>query len=416
MKILELLSELRRNPELNVVKQGHAAAVEFLNKLPAGELENYGVSMTEIPKLGINPQSRYNTPLGVYFYPASYYLDIKQDGKPLLFQDSAPYIQILKLSGNYIRLDQYSDADYAEDIEKLMSSADSIGSMIGKSGDEVQRIISTYDKESVDSAAVKSAAGQFWYVVWRLTGASDRSKRASSAPRASVVWNKLFRLIGIDGIIDPGTGVVHENEPYQGVALNPTSVRVVQTFDNKQPDDSKASSKSPFAWMLTTQTKSPDEYVMYILNKMLGLYPDDFEGSEGIIRQVAIRVANNLDKVPKLYGGLNKVYFSRLIRLAEIAKMPKLVEKFTVEYYTHQFENNKQDIDSMQEIAQMPDVAATKKADVINAFLKKFDAMKTDLTPYAGNKAAADILNTIKKFQDLADRLEKESSAAPVSQ
>jgi hypothetical protein len=95
MKLQELfdakLAERRRNPELSVRETGHAAALAYLQS--QGDITNWGVSMTNIPKLGVNPSSKYNTPIGIYFYPATYYLETKLDNDELEFQDSAPYIQ-----------------------------------------------------------------------------------------------------------------------------------------------------------------------------------------------------------------------------------------------------------------------------------------------------------------------------------
>ena len=62
--------EARSNPGQNAKLSGHPAAVKFLQ---GKDLNRYGVSMTSIPKLGINPGSNYNTPVGIYFYPAEFY-------------------------------------------------------------------------------------------------------------------------------------------------------------------------------------------------------------------------------------------------------------------------------------------------------------------------------------------------------
>ena len=92
------LDEARRNPDKNKKLAGHAGAVQFLQGL-GKDITDYGVSMTTLPKLGINPGSKYNTPVGIYFYPADYYLRRKAgSGKGKLdFQDDAQYIQIFEI-------------------------------------------------------------------------------------------------------------------------------------------------------------------------------------------------------------------------------------------------------------------------------------------------------------------------------
>ena len=74
MKIKDLI-EARRNPEQNVklasgMKELHAIAKTI------SDPENWAISMTSEPKLGINPQVGISedTPKGIYFYPLNYAL------------------------------------------------------------------------------------------------------------------------------------------------------------------------------------------------------------------------------------------------------------------------------------------------------------------------------------------------------
>lgn len=70
---LQQILELRRSeqerarvPE-KASELGHPAAVAFLENK---DRKRYAVTMTEIPKVGVNPSSGYNTPLGIYFLPS----------------------------------------------------------------------------------------------------------------------------------------------------------------------------------------------------------------------------------------------------------------------------------------------------------------------------------------------------------
>ena len=75
------------------------------------------VSFTELEKLGINPQSHYNTPLGIYAYPLKeMYENIDRDRIP--FAGENPWIQVLK-STQATELSTYSDGDLKTDIAKL---------------------------------------------------------------------------------------------------------------------------------------------------------------------------------------------------------------------------------------------------------------------------------------------------------
>jgi hypothetical protein len=69
------ISEARKNPEQNPKVSINQAIRQRLNKTKDkidGAITNLFVSFTEIDKLGINPGSRYDTPLGIYAYPAKY--------------------------------------------------------------------------------------------------------------------------------------------------------------------------------------------------------------------------------------------------------------------------------------------------------------------------------------------------------
>ena len=47
---------------------------KYLPKTPDGpeNLPQYAFTMTQLNKVGVNPKSEYNTPLGVYFYPLTH--------------------------------------------------------------------------------------------------------------------------------------------------------------------------------------------------------------------------------------------------------------------------------------------------------------------------------------------------------
>ena len=118
MKVRDIISEShdlderRSHPELNTGREGFDGAVQFLQQIAPAQLGEYGVTMTTVSKVGINPNAQDpTTPAGVYFYPAKYFITIKSKGAKLPFADNAPYINILKLTHatevGEMSLDQY---------------------------------------------------------------------------------------------------------------------------------------------------------------------------------------------------------------------------------------------------------------------------------------------------------------------
>jgi hypothetical protein len=68
MKYNELkIVEKRRNPALNP-RETEETIIAKLEKISANS-DNFYISYTAIDKIGVNPRSSYNTPVGIYSYP-----------------------------------------------------------------------------------------------------------------------------------------------------------------------------------------------------------------------------------------------------------------------------------------------------------------------------------------------------------
>jgi hypothetical protein len=203
------INEIRRSEKLGfsldkTKEYGHSAARLYLEELQdSGEdLDLYGVTMTNILKVGINPQSEYYNPTGIYFYPAKYYLEENK----LPFQNNAPYINIIKLEPK-----TRSDIVKFSDIGREQLSAAVSKLSLSKS----------FIKD-VKKHAEPSNAGIWWYFTYKL---SDNNPR---------LWNKILRnKLGISVVIDD-LGIMNEL-PQQGIILDPTVVRVIKRIENKQP-------------------------------------------------------------------------------------------------------------------------------------------------------------------------------------
>lgn len=235
MKITDLnspnaqqIQELRRSEREQMpapdklAEVGHGAAVEFLKSIPASERDRYVVTMTTLPKVGVNPRSEYNTPIGVYFYPAEYYMRRAAKGG-LPFQDDAPYIQILKLTTDQILdLGKVSASAYAQDLQKIMN-LDLITRLDAPQREEIQQL------DSSKHARVKTPGGRLWYVMWKVSDILEEQYQKSS----HVIWNWILRQLGYKVVIDLGNKIIHQNEPTQGVILDSVgSYRWIKTIHN----------------------------------------------------------------------------------------------------------------------------------------------------------------------------------------
>ncbi len=66
--------------------------------------------------------------------------------------------------------------------------------------------------------------------LWAVTRALADTERD---PKSTDKWARILKYLGIDGIIDLGSGLVHKSEPTQAVVFDLKSIKVVKSFENK---------------------------------------------------------------------------------------------------------------------------------------------------------------------------------------
>jgi hypothetical protein len=173
--------------------------------------ENLFITFTAIDKVGINPKSQYDTPLGIYFYPLDY---VVKNEMNVEFAGNQPYINLCE----FIRPDKILHMN--PDIENQKGL----------------ELLDIFPKEEVDAALrsieekyeLRSDYSKLWLVTKEL--ASDKP----------ILWNANLRKCGIDGFVDHGTKTIHRSEPTQGVVFTGTSLKrilvIPQVLFSKQGD------------------------------------------------------------------------------------------------------------------------------------------------------------------------------------
>lgn len=223
MRYKEIVSELRRNPELNPKTSVNDA---IQNKLAATKekivtgVPNLFVSFTAMDKLGINPQSRYETPLGIYSYPAKYVVSKTKGGKEMTslpFAGEQPYVNLFRVRGNIINIKGFTSSEYSQYLEELKK--------VWQETDYIDKL----EQQSEKASRSKSIGGRFWYITWELSNHIGNQKKKSP----SITWNWLFRSIGIDGVVDTGAGIIHTAEPTQAVFFSPQVIYDQERILNK---------------------------------------------------------------------------------------------------------------------------------------------------------------------------------------
>lgn len=235
MKLADIISEARKNPDNNPKTPINHIIVDALNDTTddiSEDLPNLFVSFTSVDKLGINPASKYHTPLGIYAYPAKYVVQavgIHNQMHNLPFAGESPYVSIFKATGNIVDLWSMTTMESRTHMKAVAAAwaKETDGDIPWKQAvDQVEHIINGTDNANV----ADYPGGRLWYVVMTAT-------KTLFGPRwklsTHIAWNKLFRLIGIDGCIDQGAGIIHTSEPTQAVFFSISAITAVQRHHNK---------------------------------------------------------------------------------------------------------------------------------------------------------------------------------------
>jgi len=188
--------------------------VQFRDKLDALKYiytnhpspENLVVSYTEINKIGINPKSKWSTPIGIYFYPLKYVID-KDLNVP--FAGNKAYINVCEIvrPNKILHMQKPTEPQLGIDLLKKIFSETEVENAIAQ--------IKSWEHVDIRSN---------YSIVWLAT-----QLFANENP---ISWNTNLRKLGIDGFIDHGTGTIHANEPTQGVALSANALKVIHVIEN----------------------------------------------------------------------------------------------------------------------------------------------------------------------------------------
>jgi len=250
MKVKDIL-EARKHSILNPKISINQHIKDYLEKagtLPNSTIKNAFISFTNIEKLGINPQTSYNTPVGIYAYPLEYVYNIMKDGKSayfLPFAGTSPYANLFSVSGNIIDLPSISEeqvSHYYKVIEERI-----IYSWITQYLAQMKEIDYEISIEDVDTSFLveyinelkqkvfktalrsKLPGGRFWAFCYAVQHIPYLPTPKSIPSALTVLFTKH---LGIDGFID-NTGIIHHNEPIQALFFKTSIIKNRKLVDNK---------------------------------------------------------------------------------------------------------------------------------------------------------------------------------------
>jgi len=221
----EFLKEEELEEKTRAQKEGVPlpSTSEALEKYVAEDFTapEYFMQFSDINKLGINPSSKYNTPLGIYSYPITKQifrlftkgkLPFAQDRKYIIVfkpkEDKNVIISLGKKNNGGIDNETYEAALAKLDDERFDDS------------DKWDELASNYAKS-------KTNLGKLWYLTYKLQDGNPRAWR-------TIMQKKL----GIDGVVDAaGEGLIHPSERIQGVFFSRDVIEQVETIRNTETPD-----------------------------------------------------------------------------------------------------------------------------------------------------------------------------------
>jgi hypothetical protein len=255
MKLLEeLLLETRRIykrlPNLDSFKE--------LEKYK--DKDDYYISFTNLEKIGVNPQSSFRTPLGIYMYPLkeaweNYEIEKNKSVKQSVpFAGERPNIYVVKLKPNIKfvkKASDYTSSDLERDLKILKEHA-----LANK-----ERFYKSFYREKPEQLTEKVIDDKFKFwklgakldydvsALWNITrnmAFRGREDTTSFSPeRRSVItnWNTLFyKVLGYYGFADKeGTGYIHSSEKTQAVFFTKLAFDVVSLVPNKELNGTESS-------------------------------------------------------------------------------------------------------------------------------------------------------------------------------
>jgi hypothetical protein len=215
-------------------------------------------------KLGINPKSPYNTPIGIYTYPLTLIWSEVLTGS-LPFGGKRPFIQVVKPKGTVVRLSSLSDAEFSRYCDLLKGYY--LRTVPGADDDTWESVI----EDTAAGSLNNSNGGRLWALTRHLAVRTTNRK-------APVTWNAIWRWIGVVGCRDDGDGIIHRNEPVQACFFSARDLMLIETVRNEIKR----------SWI------SPDIKITVRVAQDLALQFYDDEGDGGYAHRFAVSLGGQL--------------------------------------------------------------------------------------------------------------------------
>lgn len=146
----------------------------------------------------------------------------------LPFAGGGAWANLFKATGNIVDLARMTEADEHRYYTAIADFVERDSSLIPKANAELisEKMPGILDKLTTNATFSQWPGGRFWYATMMVA-------KLGFPDRHAVGWNKLFRSLGIDGVVDPGIGIIHNSEPHQAVFFSINAIAANERVANK---------------------------------------------------------------------------------------------------------------------------------------------------------------------------------------
>jgi len=214
MRIKDIF-EARRNPHLNPRVDPYDALMMFADR------KNVFVTFTEIPKIGIKPNTKWDTPVGIYSYPLERVIDRSSSFSVFsnaVFPRNQKWVTVFELKGNNI-LD-LQNYDHSHVWKRVRDYAFHEG-MLG--------VVEPYKNSNIWDA---------------VNAIADYVQRKTGKNRGVVMTSIITNVIGVHTVVDR-KGLIYRGEPVQAIHFRTSFLNVLGQWENKPPTQAR---KQSFGW------------------------------------------------------------------------------------------------------------------------------------------------------------------------
>lgn len=185
--------------------------------LRSKDLDKLYISFVNVDKIGVNPKSIHDTPIGVYTYPLEWVLE--EEDVPYRGETTPKKVKVLKAVSGKVLDNTLTETEYDKLIEKLRNLKTWYLEM------SFEKFVMLTAKK----ARKQTPFGKLWNVTRVISSQKykDYTTKNLGETGHPVSWNKLLRDLGFDYVQDNGHGIIHPSEPTQAVFLDPKSYKVI---------------------------------------------------------------------------------------------------------------------------------------------------------------------------------------------